>query len=226
MRMFLSGLIICTLILTSCNSDIESTNNKIMEKINYIFPKKSMSELIVERYDTGVIKSVMKKNKPTNVLIFDEKGNISKTYFQNINNQIVGDMQTYFNDGKSEYEFRLNPEDLIFYCNVKKSQIINPDGHPWIIMGKKEIDVNDTLKFYIATPLIDPFKTHVKFGDVNHPKTIVSYYNDKRQMNYKLLPKEGIDHYKFDLKVDFFDKKNHLVYSDSTSFDIRVNVGR
>ena len=187
------------------------------EKLNYIY------------YPDSIIKEVFKLNglgeKQGRIISFSPKGKLKRIYFINNTGNVVGDESVFNNTGiLSEHFFRLDIETLLFYSKFNnQGSLIVEQGHPWFLQGLSDVQLGDTLVYYIACPLIPNFKTHVKFGMSEEPSSWVSYSNDLRQFTYKrIMIEEG--RHKFNLKVEIRNKENKIVIKDSTN--IFVNVYR
>lgn len=217
----LLGIII---ILTGCNNQetVKAIVSNQKEFIGTIY--EDTTGLKYSFYENSVIKEVYKLNsgkKRGKIISFTPEGTVQRIIFVNEKGEEIGDESIYTNGSLTEHLFKLNENDLLFYLELKENSITHIDGHPWFISGVDTASISDTISYYIASPIIPGYKTHVKFGMVNDSSSWLSYVNDIRQMKYKnVINKPG--NYEFKLVVEIRDRTGKTPIIDSTTVPLVV----
>jgi len=202
-----------SLVIISC--DEVSTNKGLQTDIAKVYLQ---GELKYEYYNDSTIREVYKVNKfghkQGRIVRFTPFGGLKRLLFINAEGDTVGD-DSRFNSGQlSEHFFRLSSNELLFYAKFSESgEVLLSEGRPFFLRGRSEVHVGDTLTFYLASPIIPGFQTHVKFGQIGEISSQIDYINDLRQFTYKkIMPTTGS--FNFVLKIQIKDTIGNIIIQD------------
>ena len=148
---------------------------------------------------------------------------IRRKFFINKFDDKVGDETFFDNNGIiTEHTFSLTSEQLLFCAKFSnKGKLIEKDGFPYFIQGRSVAKVGDTIKFYIAAPIIPGFKTNVEFYEDSDLSTGINYINDIRQYKYRYVVniKKNLE---FDLVINIKDSLNNTVVKHKEKINVEV----
>lgn len=218
-------IILVLALLFSCNEptikskQLEIVNNYLSGQIEYDYYNDT---IIKEAYI--IDESGQKKGR---ILQFGQDGALNRIFFINYKGDTVGDESIFLNGRVSKHYFYRNSEILLFYAKFYEGQFIRSEGKPFFLSVESEIAIDDTVDFYIATPIIPGYQTELIFGQVGEEESIVKHKNkynnnELEQFRYKrkMSNKGSFD---FCLQVQIIDSQENIIIKELDTTTIIVN---